>query len=618
VPEHFLIELTAILVLGIAAQWLAWRIHMPAILVLLIVGFIAGPATGVLDPDALFGDLLLPIISASVAIILFEGGLGLSLREIREIGAAVRNLVTIGVAVTWVLSAAAAYWLLDLGLSLSILLGAIFVVTGPTVILPLLREVRPAARVGSAVKWEGIVNDPIGAILAVLVFEAIVAGGVQRGAEVAALGVLKAALVGVGVGVAGALVLIVLLKRYWIPDFLQNPFFLMLVVGAFTAANTLQTESGLLAVTVMGAVLANQRAVTVKHIAEFKENLRTLLISVLFIILAARLPVSELDHLGLGSALFLVLLIVVVRPAAVALSTVGSDLSWRERAFIAWMAPRGIVAAAVASIFALRLVDAGYPQAERLVVLTFLVITGTVAVYGLTAGPVARALQVARPNPQGALLVGAHAWARSLARALQEMGYEALLVDANWANISAARKAGLKTVQANILSEHTMDEIPLEGLGRLLALTPNDEVNSLSALHFADLFGRAEVYQLPPEGGDGDRSRAVPSHLRGRLLFAPGATHAEMSRRFAAGAVIKRTKLTPEFDYEAFRGRYEGATTPLFLVLENGSLVVFTVDNPPTPRPGHTVVHLVVPQERNEGAAAAEEAAASAERPSRG
>ncbi len=247
-------------------------------------------------------------------------------------------------------------------------------------------------------------------------------------------------------------------------------------------------------------------------------------------------------------------------------------------------------------------------------VLTFLVITGTVAVYGLTAAPVARWLGVATPNPQGVLLVGAHAWGRAIGRALRELKYDVVLVDSNWANISATRRVGLKTFHANILSEHALDEVPLEGLGRLLAVTPNDEVNSLAALHFSEIFGRSEVYQLPTGAETEGGKEVVSQHLRGRLLFHPRANYGELSRRFAAGAVLKRTKLTEEFNYEAFRARYEETSLPLFLVQENGNLVIFTSENPPTARPGQTVIHLASlaeePAERA-GPAAAPEPGAS-------
>jgi len=591
--EAVALELTGVVALGIGAYWLAWRLHVPSILFLLIGGFVAGGVLGLIDPDALLGELLFPIVSLSVAIILFEGGLSLDVAELSEIGVVLRRLVTAGALVTWVGSALLAHLVLGFDLPLATLLGALLVVTGPTVIVPLLRHVRPADRIGSIVRWEGIVNDPIGAILAVLVFEVVLSGGFETVPD-AALGILKAAGAGGGLGLAGAAVLVFVLKRYWVPDFLQNPAALAVALSVFTISNLVQTESGLLAVTVMGSAVASQRIVPIRHIIEFKETLRVLLISVLFVLLAARVTPAVVVSSGMASLLFIGGLILFVRPASVAVSTVGSELSWRERGFLAVMAPRGIVAAAVSSLFALELARAGYPGAERLASVTFVVIVGTVAVYGLSAAPVARWLGVASPNPQGLLIVGAEPWVRALAMVLHGKGIKVLLVDSNWAHVAAARRFGLPAHYGNILSEHVMDELELDGIGRLLALTSNHEVNSLAALHFSEVFGRSKVYQLPPGGGERGRlQQAIPTHLRGRFLFAREATHGVIADRFDAGAVIKGTGLTESFDFDDLRRQHGEDTLPLFALKESGELVVFAATDKIAPKPGHVVISLI-------------------------
>ncbi len=594
--EQLLIGLASILVLGVGAQWLAWRLRLPAILLLLLVGFLAGPVAGFLDPDALLGDILLPIVSLSVAVILFEGGLSLDIAELRDIGRVFRNLMVVGIPVTWVLAVGFAYFLPGLDLELAILFGAILVVTGPTVIIPLLRHIRPNVRVGSAVKWEGIVNDPIGAILAVLVFEAIVAGGFEQGVATGALGALKAALIGGGLGFAGAAVVVVLLKRYWIPDYLQSPVALTVVIAVFTASNHFQAESGLLAVTVMGAALASQNFVPVRQIVEFKENLRVLLISILFIILAARLPLRDPDYASFGSLAFLAALIFVVRPVAIALSTWRSKFDWRERIFLAFIAPRGIVAAAVASVFAIDLVEHGSPEAARLVPLMFLVIVGTVGFYGIVTPLLARWLKVATPNPQGMLFVGASPWVRELAKLLDQGGVRVILADSNWGNVAAARRAGLLARNANVLTDRAREQLELEldGVGRLLAVTPNDEVNALATLHFGDVFDRSQIYQLPPRGSEADRSESeIPKHLRGRFLFRADATHEYLNSRIRAGAVIKKTPLTDEFDFDAFLAHYGESAIPMFILSESGLVTVMTAVSPAKPKPGQTVISIV-------------------------
>ena len=592
--EQLLVGLAGIAVLGVGAQWLAWRLRVPSILLLLAVGFVAGPVTGFLDPDALFGELLFPLVSLSVGLILFEGGLSLRARDLRTMGASVWSLVSIGAFITWAMAAWAAERLLGFSAGPALLLGAIVVVTGPTVVGPLLRHVRPVGTVARVAHWEGIVIDPIGAALAVLVYEALPAAssaGFDAAAKAMGLQMLYTILAGALVGGLGALVTVIVLRRFWVPDFLQSPVLLMLVAGAFTASNLMLSESGLFTVTLMGVFLANQRVVPVKHIVEFKENLRVLLIASLFILLAARVSPDEVRELGWAGPVFVAFLILVVRPAAVWVSTVGSTLSRKERVFLSWMAPRGIVAASVASVFALRLGESG----EGLVPATFMVIVGTVTVYGLTAAPLARRLGLSNPNPQGIVFASAHPGARAIASGIKAAGFPVLLIDNNRANINAARMENLPTAYASILSEHALDAAEEGGLGRLLAMTADDDVNVLATLHFRELFGRAEVYQLPPHEGGNPRVAGAPSHLRGRNLFAAGVTYEALDRRFAEGQVVKATKLSQEFDYAAFRERYGEDALPLFIVTESGALQVCTADKKPSPKPGKTLISLVDP-----------------------
>jgi len=595
--EHLLTGLASIVVLGILAQWLAWRLHLPAILLLLVFGVVAGPVTGILDPDLVFGDLLFPLVSISVAIILFEGGLNLKVSELKNARSVISGLVSTGIIITWILAAAGAHFIAGLELRLAVLLGAVLVVSGPTVIIPLLRQIRPLGNIGSIMKWEGIINDPIGALLAVLVFEVILLGGAEGGTAVVITGVLKAIVLGGGIGVAGAGVIVLLLRRYYIPDFLQNPVSLMLVVVCYVASEAIQPESGLLSVTVMGIALANQQFVSIRHILEFKENLRVLLIASLFIILAARLPIEAPVFADPKGWLFIGLLILVVRPLAVIGATFRSSLAWRERLFLMWVAPRGIVAAAVVSVFAIRLTEIGIEGAESLVPLTFQVIAATVAVHGLTSPLAARWLKVALPNPQGVLIAGAHSWAREIARILTEAGFPVTLIDSNWANVTEARNAGLSAHYANVLSEDIIVDIPMDGIGRFMAMTPNDEVNALSVLHFVDVFGRAEVYQLAPTGGGASSGNDLPLHLRGRYLFDKEATYSYVSALLGGGAQIKAVPLTEESDFAAFTSMYGSTALPLFVVLESGSLRICTATRSVEPDAGDILISVVDPVE---------------------
>lgn len=567
---------------------------MPSILLLLLAGFAVGPVTGVLDPDALLGDLLVPVVSLSVGIILFEGGLSLRAVELRQVGGVVRNLITVGLVVTWAITALAARVLLDLGWDIALLLGAILVVSGPTVIVPLLRHLKPSGSVGHALKWEGILIDPIGVLLAVVVFEAVLVGGAEPPAAVVVGTILRALVVGGIMGIAGAGVVYVVLRRHWAPDALQNPMTLLVVVAAFTVADLVQTESGLVAATVMGVVLANQRRVSLRHIIEFKENLRVLFVSFLFIVLAARLEPASLSLLTAESVLFVLMLVLVARPAAAFLSTWGSSMPWRERLFLAAIAPRGIVAALMASVFALRLEEVGDPSGALLAPYTLLAIVGTVAISGLAAAPVARALKVAEPDPQGVVLVGAHAWGRSLGHALSEEGIEVLLVDTNQRNLQAAWDLGLRTYHGSTLTETVLEEIDLGGMGHLLGITSNDEVNALTVLHFGEAFERSRVYQLTPAVAKDAEGTSVPAHLRGRLLFGEDVTFARLTELTWRGWQIERIPLEGRID-ETGVLEVEEAPLPLCLVRAAGGAAFFTADARPNGSAGDVLVALVPP-----------------------
>ena len=588
--------LALILTLGVLAQWLAHRLRLPSILVLLITGLLVGPTFEVIDVEALFGPLLFPIVGLAVATILFEGGLSLRREELTEIGPALTRLIGIGIPVTWVLSSVAARYLLGFDWPLAVILGAILVVTGPTVTLPLLSHIRPKGRMSALLKWEGIVNDPIGAILAVLVLEWVVESGVEGATGDAVLGILRAAAIGVGIGWITTELIAVALRRHLVPDSLQSSLALGAALLSFVISNELQHESGLLTVTVLGILLTNKRHLELEHVVEFKENLRVVLIGSLFVMLAARITWDQLGVLGLGSFLFLSALIFVVRPAAVVASCAGLGMSMREQMFLSMMAPRGIVAAAVSSLFALRLSGAGVRQAEDLAPVVFLVIVGTVLFYGLLAGPFARRVGLASKSQEGVLILGAHPLARAIGETLSALDVRVVLIDSNRANIAAARLAGLEGYQASIRSEYVVEHVPLDGIGRLLAMVSNDEVNALAALRFQTLFGRAEVYQVAPatlaRAGTKEKDR-MASENAARILFGNEHTYAELERRFDAGAEIRRTNITEEFGYEDYLERFGDAAVPMFLLRKNGSVRVFTEDLQPTPEPGDRLISMV-------------------------
>jgi NhaP-type Na+/H+ or K+/H+ antiporter len=608
--------MVAVLLAGVGAQWLAWRLGLPSILLLLLVGLALGPLSGWVNPDELLGTALFPLVSLAVAVVLFEGGLTLDLRELRRAGPAIGRLATIGLVVTWTGTTLCAWGLGCLPLPLAVLFGALMTVTGPTVVGPLLRQVRPTGSVGIIARWEGIVVDPLGAALAVVTLAALLGGGGAAATVGAVGGLLRTTLAGAFLGALGAGLVHFPLRRFWVPDHLQSPVVLTIVLAVFTAGQAAAPEGGLLAVTLMGLLLANQKSVPIAHVVEFKENLRVLLLAVLFVTLGARVRLEDLALLDGRAFLLLAALILIVRPIAVAAAMRGTGMRRQERWFLSALAPRGVVAAAVSVLFAERLAEAGVPGAEALVPLTFLMILGTVTVYGLSLGPLARALGLARGSAQGVLIAGADGVARSLADGLRLSGIAVLLVDSNRADVAAARRAGLSAAHASILADSPKEIFDLGGMGQFLALTPNDEVNALACLHYRDLFDRSRVFQLAPEpimeseAGATGTSIADPQPHRedgalreygGRTPFRTDATHALLARRLRRGHRVLLLDPAPaDGDLREHLRSEGGADAIALFVLGSGegdqrTVTITTPEAPETLNEGERLLALVAP-----------------------
>ncbi len=484
--------LSGIVGLGIAAQWLAWYLKQPSILFLLIAGIIIGPVLGWFDPDLVMGDLLFPFISLGVAVILFEGSLTLEFEEIKQHGKVVQMLVSLGTIITISVVSLATYFLFDVDPLIALLFGALVCVTGPTVIVPLLRSVRPNKTIANILKWEGIIIDPIGAIAVVLVYEYIISEGMANGwlifAEIVAIATV--------IGMFGAWVLAFLVKRHMIPEYLMNVFTLAFVLLLFSISNHLEHESGLLAVTVMGVALANWKDFPKDHILEFNESLTVLLISVLFIILAARMELASLVNVGMLGLILLAVVMFVARPLSVWACSYGSKLTMNEKLMISWIAPRGIVAAAISSLFAIKLESYDIKGVELLVPLVFLIIIGTVLIQGLGARFVATYLGVREKANNGILIVGANKVSLKVAKSLKEQGVDVIVADTSYTNIARARMQGLRTYYGHPVSEHAHTDLDLLGIGRLFAMSLDNELNTLSELYYRHEFGSRNIFRL--------------------------------------------------------------------------------------------------------------------------
>ena len=582
-----------ILFLGIGAQWLAWRLGVPSILFLVTVGFVAGPLLGIIQPDQILGDLLFPVVSISVAILVFEGALNLRFNDLRKTGAVVRNLLSIGILATWFICSLAAHILLELELTFALLIGAVLTVTGPTVINPLLRSLRVSPKLSTILRWEGIIIDPIGAILAVLVYESFFHSvtGPVLGSTLWII--VKVVLVGSLTGFLAAWILLQLLHYEIIPEFLQNPSTLMILITTFTLTNEIQQEAGLLTATVMGLDMANQKRVAINKITEFKETLQILLIASLFVLLSARSDIEVLTNIDMRIVYFVLAVIFVARPVSVFLSAIGTKLNWRELVFLSTIAPRGIVAAAVSSLLALELSQAGYHQSDFLVSIIFIVIVVTGITSTAFSKPLAYFLGLHVDEPRGLLFLGAHTWACELAKVLKECDIPVQLVDTNPQNAYLARMDKLHVHYLNILEEGALLRIDMSQVGALLTFTSNDEVNSLAALSFQEVLGKKNIYQLQAYPLDAKENQKVSAHknLRGKQLFSEELSYTQITDFYLKGWRFHATRITDDFSYRNLMRYYSNNIYPL-MIIGDGAVQIYDVQNRPVPQAGQHLISL--------------------------
>lgn len=594
--SNSLLIISGVLVAGFACQWISWRVKLPSILFLLLTGIIAGPILGWLKPDEVFGDLLEPVVSLAVAVILYEGSMTLKVSEIRGHGAVVRNLVTIGVVITWFIATLTARFFLGWDLMLAALFGAIVTVSGPTVIFPLLRSIRPTGALSSVLRWEGILVDPLGAILAVLVFNFILATQTTATTNqlFTTLGIIIA--VGAGLGVLVGHSFGVVLRNHWLPDFLRDYAALAMVILVFSLAELLEAESGLLAVTIMGVWQANMKDLDFEDILDFKESLTLVLVAGLFITLAARIELDSLVGLGVGGIAVLLALQFIAGPLRALVCSVGSELSFRERLFLGWIFPRGIVAAAVSALFALRLESIGFAGADKLVPMVFIIIVGTVVIQSLSGKMVAGWLKVASPEPTGVLIVGANRLALTYAQALHNAGQRVLVASMTWDGIRKARMAGLPVFFGSPVSSYADRHLELMGLGQLLAMSDRPGLNELACVRYRYEFGRGSVYTIKQHAESSHEKYHISGEAGGRVLFGGEKSVEDLLEIVERHTTTKTTEITDSYTYEEYVKKHPNRLV-LFAITENRRVVFPLSSEEFKVSPGWSVTALEVNDE---------------------
>ena len=569
--QDLVLTAAIVLSLGIAAQWLAWRFKIPAIVLLAVGGIVAGPVTGILDPHAQLGEMLEPLVAVAVAIILFEGGISLDLRELRGTASGVRRLTLVGAPVGWLAGTIAAHYVAGLSWPTAAVLGGILVVTGPTVIAPLLRQAKLDRKPAITLKWEGIVNDPLGALFAVLAYEYAIAAGPDDIGLAPALGqVALGAVLAAAVGLAAGSAIAWAFRRGHVPEFLKAPLMIGAVLACFAGTNAFVEETGLIAVTVLGVTLGNSKVAALEELRRIKEVLATILVSGVFVLLTATLNAETLAALDWRHAAYVVAVLVIVRPVTVLASLIGTGVPWSNRALLAWIAPRGIVAVAITGLFGERLVAAGYEDGALLVPLGFAVVLSTVTLHGFSLRPLARLLKLTSDAPPGFLVVGAGAWTTALAHALVKAKVPVVLADRSWARLRAARHEGLPVYHGEVLSDATEIHLDLASTSHVIAATDNDAYNTLICNHFGPDIGRSAMFQVAPQTQPVTDRHSLA--LGGMVPLAMAAGIDELDRRQLAGWRFSRTRITEDFTEEDYRRQRPAGSETVLVIPARGRM----------------------------------------------
>ncbi|WP_064965712.1 cation:proton antiporter [Tenacibaculum ovolyticum] len=587
-----MVELAGIIILGILAQWVAWKFKIPAILPLILIGLLVGPiASEFLSADGnkwiepvwngqkgLFpGESLFYFVSLAISIILFEGGLTLKLSEVKNVGPVITKLITLGSAVTFFGAAIAVYYIFNLSWEISFLFSGLIIVTGPTVITPILRNIPLKKDIAAVLKWEGILIDPIGALVAVLVFEFISVGGGHAFTKTALIEFGKIVLFGTTFGFTFANGLIFAMRKKLIPHYLLNVFVLASVLGVFVLSDAFAHESGLLAVVVMGMVLGNSNLPQLKELLYFKESLSVLLISILFILLSANINIKDLLLIYNWQTLLLFASVVfIIRPLGVFLSTINSTLKFNEKLFISWVGPRGIVAAGIASLFGLKLAKEGIAGAEYITPLVFMIVLGTVLLNATTARFISKITGVFLKKSEGILIIGASEASRVIAKYFNKIGKQVVLIDTNKGNIDKANKLGIEALNVDIYSDELVDNIELNNIGYLIALTGNTDINKYAIEKFKNQFGENGAYRISTQNEIHENNTSLENEI-----FSCTNNFLSLSEVARTNPTIHELKVETKEEYITFinKVKNDDKVIPLFIKSSKNQLNIISENN---------------------------------------
>ena len=608
--------LVVVLAAGLAAQLIAARLRIPAIVVLIATGLILGPMLGVVTVPADSPEVS-AAIGLGVAVVLFEGAMDLRFGEVERVGKGIRRLTLLGPPVAMSLTAVAAHHVGGLEWPVAWVMGALLVVTGPTVIIPLLRQANLNKESSSLLKWEGIINDPIGVLLAMLTLQYFLVvdagyGGdlefISRGLGVASVvvtlagAIITAIVLGAGMGVGLGLVF----RRGWVPAHLKSPLLLVAVLVVSTLADIVVDESGLLAVTFMGIILGNMDLAEREQLLDFKEGLSVVILSALFIIIPAQLDIEQLRQIDWRIIGFIVVLMFVIRPVTVALVTIRSPIRWQDRVLMGWIAPRGIVAAATAGVFGPELIEAGYEDGEVFLPTVFLVIIITVLAHGFSLGWLSRRLGLSSGRKNGLLIVGASPWAQSLATTLQRLGVAVIVADGTYQRLQPLRMEGVPTYFGEILSEHAERTLETSPLSYLLCASDNDYYNALVSRSQGPDFGYHRTFQIATHSESAHEEKRLTFERRGSIAFDGRFDWFALDERVAAGWSIHTTKITSGFGWEAWRERQGERGVEWMLVGEvdhEGAFRLYSHAQEFVPEPGATIFYFAPDHSKRDRAA---------------